>query len=65
MMNNNDRLCLVRIRTKYGSAISESAARYGHRPEVLAGIMKRETRGGERKNFYSQSSGSWGLESRF
>ncbi len=48
-MNLEDRLCLARIRAKYSTALSEAAGRYGHRPEVLAGILMRETRGGESK----------------
>ncbi len=34
------------IRERYGALIEASAARHGHRPEVVAGIMMRETEGG-------------------
>jgi hypothetical protein len=34
------------IRERYGARIQASAARHGHRPEVVAGIMMRETEGG-------------------
>jgi len=48
-MNQEDRLCLARIRENYGPAITEAGEHYGWRPAVLAGIMMRETRGGESK----------------
>ena len=34
------------IRTAYGAMIAEAAARHRHRPEVMAGIVMRETHGG-------------------
>ena len=34
------------IRETYGGMIAESAAKHRHRPEVLAGIVMRETNGG-------------------
>lgn len=37
---------LRHIHDNYGAFIAASAARHGHRPEVLAGIMCRETQGG-------------------
>ena len=37
---------LAQIRGLYGPILAEAAAQYGHRPEVLAGIMMRETEGG-------------------
>lgn len=37
---------LRRIQRLYGSFLEEAATQYGHRPEVLAGIMQRETQGG-------------------
>lgn len=48
-MTPEDRNCLDRIRQRYGAILSESAAWYGHRMEILAGIMMRETAGGESK----------------
>lgn len=41
-----DRECLEYIRDHYGVLLAASASGWGHRPEVLAGIMCRETRGG-------------------
>ncbi len=37
---------LRHIRTAYGAMIIEAAAKYRHRPEVMAGIVMRETQGG-------------------
>jgi hypothetical protein len=37
---------LRHIRTAYGAIIAEAAARRRHRPEVMAGIVMRETQGG-------------------
>jgi hypothetical protein len=37
---------LRHIRTAYGAIIAEAAAKYRHRPEVMAGIVMRETQGG-------------------
>jgi hypothetical protein len=37
---------LKHIRENYGDLISALAARHGHRPEVIAGIMMRESGGG-------------------
>lgn len=37
---------LRHIRTAYGALIVEAASRHRHRPEVLAGILMRETQGG-------------------
>jgi hypothetical protein len=34
------------IRTAYGVMIDEAAAKHGRRPEVMAGIVMRETQGG-------------------
>ncbi len=48
-MKLEDKLCLARIRARYGTFISVAAAVYDVSPEVLAGIMLRETRGGESK----------------
>ena len=46
-MKPEDLACLGRIKEQYGAAINLAAMQYRHRPEVLAGIMLRETRGGE------------------
>ena len=37
---------LRHIRTAYGAMIVEAAAKHRHRPEVMAGIVMRETQGG-------------------
>ena len=37
---------LEHIRKEYGQMIIEAAARWKHRPEVIAGIMMQETQGG-------------------
>ena len=37
---------LRHIRTAYGAMIVEASARHRHRPEVMAGIVMRETQGG-------------------
>jgi hypothetical protein len=37
---------LRHIRSAYGAMIAEAAARNRHRPEVMAGIVMRETQGG-------------------
>jgi hypothetical protein len=37
---------LRHIRTTYGAMIVEAAAKHRHRPEVMAGIVMRETQGG-------------------
>ncbi len=37
---------LRHIRTQYGVMIAEAAAKHRHRPEVVAGIVMRETQGG-------------------
>ena len=37
---------LRHIRTAYGAMILEAAAKHRHRPEVMAGIVMRETQGG-------------------
>jgi hypothetical protein len=37
---------LRHIRTAYGAIIAEAAAKNRHRPEVMAGIVMRETQGG-------------------
>src|SRR5512147_1018927 len=37
---------LMYIAGEYGAFINEAAAMWRHRPEVLAGIMMRETQGG-------------------
>ncbi len=37
---------LEHIRTAYGALIVEAAAKHRHRPEVLAGIVMRESHGG-------------------
>jgi hypothetical protein len=37
---------LRQIRIAYGAMIAEAAARHRHRPEVMAGIVMRETQGG-------------------
>ncbi len=42
----NELEILRHIRTAYGALIQASATRHGHRPEVIAGIMMRETEGG-------------------
>ncbi len=42
----NELEILRHIRNAYGTLIQASAARHGHRPEVVAGIMMRETEGG-------------------
>lgn len=42
-----DLTCLARIRARYHPALVAAAAQYGHRVEVLAGILMRESRGGE------------------
>jgi hypothetical protein len=41
-----ERQSLRRIRQLYGTFIQEAAQLWKHRPEVLAGIMQRETEGG-------------------
>lgn len=41
-----DQECLAFIREQYGAMIGAAALAWGHRPEVLAGIICRETRGG-------------------
>jgi len=46
-MKPEDIACLARIKTRYGAYIDGAAMAHRHRPEVLAGIMLRETRGGE------------------
>ncbi len=57
MIRDEDRVCLRRIRdgacasrgvgpANHGM-IAASAARFNHRPEVIAGILMRESRGGE------------------
>ncbi len=48
-MKQDDGFVLSRlrfIRDRYGALIQASAARHNHRPEVVAGIMMRETEGG-------------------
>jgi hypothetical protein len=42
----NETEILRHIRTVYGAAIVEAAARNRHRPEVMAGIVMRESQGG-------------------
>ena len=37
---------LQRIKTAYGAMIAEAAAKNRHRPEVMAGVIMRETQGG-------------------
>jgi hypothetical protein len=37
---------LSHIRTAYGAMIAEAAAQHRHRPEVMAGIVMRESQGG-------------------
>jgi hypothetical protein len=37
---------LRHIRTAYGAMIAEAAAKHRHRPEVMAGIVMRESQGG-------------------
>jgi hypothetical protein len=46
-MNDEDKACLGRIRDKYGAMLVDAAMRFGHKPEILAGIIMQETRGGE------------------
>ena len=48
-MKQEDIDCLGRIKKNYGEILATSARLYELRPEVLAGIMMRETRGGESK----------------
>jgi hypothetical protein len=45
-MNDEELRQLRHIRETYGDLISAAAARHGHRPEVVAGIMMRESGGG-------------------
>ena len=42
----NETEILRHIRTAYGAMIVEAAAKHRHRPEVMAGIVMRETQGG-------------------
>jgi hypothetical protein len=42
----NETEILLHIRTAFGSMIAGAAAIHQHRPEVLAGIVMRETQGG-------------------
>jgi len=42
----NETEILRHIRTAYGAMIVEAAAKNRHRPEVMAGIVMRETQGG-------------------
>jgi hypothetical protein len=42
----NETEILRHIRTAYGAMIAEAAAKHRHRPEVMAGIIMRETQGG-------------------
>jgi len=42
----NETEILRHIRTAYGAMIAEAAAKNRHRPEVMAGIVMRETQGG-------------------
>ena len=46
-MTAEERRILRKIRELYGPLLDAAAKRYGHRPEVLGGIMMRESRGGE------------------
>jgi len=41
-----ERDSLIRIRSLYGAFLDAAALLHSHRPEVLAGIMQRETEGG-------------------
>jgi hypothetical protein len=45
-MTDSERKLLRGIATLYGAMIDASALKWRHRPEVLAGIMMRETAGG-------------------
>ncbi len=45
-MADKERALLTLIWVTYGKLIQSSAIRYHHRPEVLAGIMMRESEGG-------------------
>lgn len=47
MVTAEESRILRMIRDLYGPMIVADANPYGHRPEVLAGIMMRESRGGE------------------
>ena len=46
-LEKSDRECLERIKDKYDDLLKIAGETQGIRPEVLAGIMLRESRGGE------------------
>ncbi len=55
MLTTEDRSCLARIQARYQTALAAAAEKHNHRAEVLAGIMMRETRGGESKWLVDES----------
>lgn len=59
-MKPADMECLRRIKATYGPLIDEAAELWGHRPEVLAGIMMRESRG-KRPEIVSLDGHDYGL----